>query len=190
MLSSRGWGRTGLLVTVHHWPPPVSPSPPHMGRSSPGHSSSCSPRGQRTACRCLPSSGLVSGAPGQQAIRVGLCDWGKAGALQSRPGLDLLGPCAQWPESNLGEQDLDVSAAGQCPGPGLYCLTVLRESQRRKGREPACPLTQRLFRFFLCVSVLIYKFKKLFFLAILFYNMSVRAKSLQSCLPLCDPYRL
>ena len=42
-------------------------------------------------------------------------------------------------------------------------VTVLRESQRRKGREPACPLTQRLFRFFLRVSVLIYKLKKLFF---------------------------
>lgn len=51
------------------------PSPPHTGRSSPAPSSSSSPQCQRTACRCLPSSGLPAGAPGSG--HPSRCSWGE-----------------------------------------------------------------------------------------------------------------
>ena len=46
-----GGGRTSLWVKVHLSAPPVWPSCPFMGRSSPGPSSSSSPQCQRTACQ-------------------------------------------------------------------------------------------------------------------------------------------
>ena len=74
-------------------------------------------------------------SPGQRQSRWVFVTGERWGAAEpSRPVSH--GSGAQWPESDLGEQGLDVSAAGQCPGPGLYCLTVLRESQRRKGHCP------------------------------------------------------
>ena len=70
-------------------------------------------------------------------------------------------------------------------------VIVLRESHRRKGREPARPLspdtkTLQIFSMRKCAHLQIKK-KLVFFTS---YNVFMSAKLLQSCRPLCDPYRL
>ena len=120
-------------------------------------------------------------SPGQRPSRS--VQLGRGALLQRGTRLGLLGPCARWPDSDLGEQGLGGSAAGQCPGPGLCPLTVLREPQRREGKEPSLPphfISGTKTSHFLCISVLIYKLKKIVVLAILFHDVCTCAKSLQS----------
>lgn len=85
---ARWWRRrAGLRVTVSHGPPPVWPSPPRTGRSSPGPSSASSPQCRRTACRCPPSSGLAAGAQGSG--RQGPCSWGEKGGVPAEGAEEL-----------------------------------------------------------------------------------------------------
>ena len=134
-----GWGKTSLRVTVHLRPLPFWPSPPCTDRCSPGPSSTSSPWYQRTACQCPPSSGLAAGAQvcgmGCTA-HPGLCSWGEEGHCRGLPSLGLPGHTdPAWPDSDLGEQGLDTSAAGQHPGPQAmspHCPEGIPEKTRER----------------------------------------------------------
>ena len=139
--------------------------------------------------------------PRATTIQVGLCDWGEAGRCRAiraciswvrvPSGLGWIWVSRAWMSLQQGSvQDQGYIASLSLGSHREEKVIVLRESHRRKGREPAHPLspdtkTLQIFSMHKCAHLQIKK--NCFFTS---YNMFMNAKLLQSCRPLCDPYRL
>lgn len=135
-----GWGKTSLRVTVHLRPLPFWPSPPCTDRCSllvlllPV---ALDVEGQLVSAHLHLAWQQEPRSVGwdAQPIRVSAAVE-RRGHCRGLPSLDLPGHTDQaWPDSDLGEQGLNTSAAGQHPGPQAmspHCPEGIPEKRRER----------------------------------------------------------
>ena len=81
-------------------------------------------------------------SPGQRPSRS--VQLGRGALLQRGTRLGLLGPCARWPDSDLGEQGLGGSAAGSVQDQGYVPSLSLGNPREEKGKNLPFPRTSYL----------------------------------------------